>query len=303
MVVDMAENVKGYLGEKASLGPFIVDLAKTIRMVRSPFGLLKANWRRTSRKSTARRLAEKGANVWLEYKYGWKPLLKDIRDFARVAGAFMSAHQKYLDRSSPCYYRIMRTSSGSTPSPTMSDTAFSAYAHTLGKSTSNGCVRIKYAAPHLKAGVTSMLLDRQFGQISQLQRIIGALGLDGRGILETLWDIVPFSFVVDWFVNSKNFLVPSQLSRSYLTRVGLRRMGYSHLGEITFTAELWPMALWNCGYPVLNNYTDLISGDLGRVTVYTRSNGLPSGAGAIWTNKGLSISQVLTAAALVVQRL
>jgi len=119
--------------------------------------------------------------LWLEYRYGWSPLVKDIvdqlkainaqllrddltqRDYTRVSGKWLG------EKSSPSTTGVVKDGG--------SWTMETAYTHKV-----EARAYAKYRVS-LKSGVLNRLND--FGAFD---------------VPRALWEIVPYSFVVDWFV-------------------------------------------------------------------------------------------------------
>jgi len=114
------------------------------------------------------------ADSWLEYSYGWKPLLKDVHDMATATAELFIEHQN-----------VVRTAKGR--------------AQTEGQwSTKNRPVQNQVV-------YETHATDRIWVEVEVRYRIptsqinpINAFGLNNP--LEVAWELVPFSFVVDWFL-------------------------------------------------------------------------------------------------------
>jgi hypothetical protein len=113
-------------------------------------------------------------SVWLEYSYGWKPLLQDLHDAADVL-------QNPFYRGNP----VKGNSSSIVTIPVDYNPGGQ---RTVGTITQT--VRMQYGAT---VNVDNPNLD-----------MLNRAGLVNP--LSVLWEIVPFSFVVDWFTPIGNFL-------------------------------------------------------------------------------------------------
>lgn len=175
-------------------GVFLAELAETLHQIRHPAqalrkGLddyLRALKKRRKGSLAARRRALAG--TWLEYSFGWAPLVNDIRDGAKA----LAENFTYLSRASK---RISASGESKLGLPLVSfDT-------------------------HNGSGSIVSLLQRT-GQIAQV-RYIGAissdavspqymsaknLGLTFSDLAPTIWEVIPWSFVVDYFTNVQEII-------------------------------------------------------------------------------------------------
>jgi hypothetical protein len=124
------------------------------------------------------RVTDLVADTWLEYSYGWKPLLNDTRNLAQATA------QALIDRGSVLRYQTAKSESrlGTrlTRSPPGAYGTFNAY------SSIRVAIGVKFRIPS--------------GSIS----IVDSFGLSNP--LTIAWEVVPFSFVVDWFLPVGNAL-------------------------------------------------------------------------------------------------
>lgn len=124
------------------------------------------------------------ANAWLEGAFGWKPLLHDAEDLA-IALARMLNHTERTH---------IKAIAGSE------------------KVISHGSSQISFS--YLRANLVqtekceASVLFRGFlqaspykGTIAPLERMISLSGFDFRSFIPTMWELVPYSFLVDYFTN------------------------------------------------------------------------------------------------------
>lgn len=122
-------------------------------------------------------LPVQGANLWLEYHFGWEPLVKDI-------GSAIDLLQKPIN-DRPIVKRARTQKVLATPYSTTGFYGTEAYRSTHSMSwTATVGGKFRITNPNL------FLANR--------------LGLANP--LSVAWELVPFSFVVDWFVNVSEFL-------------------------------------------------------------------------------------------------
>jgi hypothetical protein len=176
-------------------GPtFLGEARETLRMLRKPAaGLQDAvkayadRLRNHKRQSSARGHDWKKdiGNLWLEHSFGWIPLIRDIED-ARAA------FNSLIDKDP----RVVRISVGdrdvinSTPTPTSSDFAgtpsYMSVLHTYARQDEQ-IVRYRGA---VRAQSTTTARDR-----------LARFGFTPSEFVPTAWELLPWSFLADYFVN------------------------------------------------------------------------------------------------------
>jgi len=131
---------------------------------------------------TASSLAKANSATWLEYRYGWVPLIGDCNTIIKDAHKIRERTKK----------RVLVARAGSSSSNVSSDTwrpgpddglsTSGSYSHSITRRASAG-VRYEVILPDVS---------------SSAARFAGTSASD---LPSTLWEIIPYSFVVDWFVN------------------------------------------------------------------------------------------------------
>jgi hypothetical protein len=122
------------------------------------------------------------ANQWLELQYGWKPLLQDIHGAFQAMSNLAVARQGFVARVAASGTATSRTRSTFTPW----DTSINAVGETVISQTS----RCK--------------MTLRFRIASPLQSFLHQTGFANP--INLGWEILPFSFVVDWFLPIGPFL-------------------------------------------------------------------------------------------------
>jgi hypothetical protein len=165
-------------------GTFFGELAETLRMLKSPAHALRKSidqYVATATKRAHRAIKSKRNHViqetYLEYSYGWKPLVSDINSIAD------------LIRGGPDSYRSVI--SGSSTTPTFVDTVRQQADASDGMTLfftkrSEASVYVRY-----KGAVSA-----DFEQPPSLAEFTG-FGLSN--FLPTVWELIPYSFLVDYF--------------------------------------------------------------------------------------------------------
>jgi hypothetical protein len=188
-VAHTAQRVAGALIslKKGRFGDFAKSLGITYTTRRAV--IYNRRWARAVKDDTARkvrydklyvkrgesRVTDLVADTWLEYSYGWKPLLKDVYDAAQATASVM------VERSKTMRYQTAKSRSQ--------------------KSTKTKVVN---APPTANIVETEWTSERYFAIGVNFRIPNGAIGItDAFGLsnpLTVAWELIPFSFVVDWFL-------------------------------------------------------------------------------------------------------
>lgn len=120
------------------------------------------------------------ATTWLELQYGWKPLLQDVHGAGRLLAERLS------DPSNVTYARATASASKHEVWPYVD--------YTFG-SVPNACTyRRKTTCKYIVAARAS----------NEVAQKLAVTGISNPALLA--WELVPFSFVVDWFLPVGNYL-------------------------------------------------------------------------------------------------
>ncbi len=308
----LSENLAVQLekGSKSDAMAFVTlaEAHKTWQMIRNPLSFLKPNWRRAVKKHPAKTLKEMGTSVWLGYRYGWTPLLGDVESFAKAVAQVSS--------TSPIPRLLERYSSGSESTEsqtnfggTISSRDFQSLVSTppANWSVSSGFHwYVKNRTIQTKIQLTCFAESPLRKLSTTLDQLLTATGATGtwRNIRDLCWEVLPFSFVIDWFVDFSSVWRPLNES-VIMTRSG-KRVGYSIKQTISDSYSAiagLPRGcskagtLWSGKSPVnLISPTIEISSE---ATRYVRSEGLPSNSTQIFKSKGLSVLRGLDGIALI----
>lgn len=272
----------------------LVDLftiSQTIGMVKNPFQLFKKLPRRLEGKPLSK-VHQRIAGSYLEYKFGWENLYRSV---AALAAVWSEArrHQAYLKETAGRYIPL----SASAVSEYAGSTLYQPVS--IGDALRGGvltlsCTRARQTARFslvVKRSVAASFLTR--GEL-----VMSRLGLNKRNVAEALWDVVPYSFVVDWFTHLNRVFKQPPISWSGRE---LRQVGSSFkrewFGKVTVRSQ---------AYTDLSGYTPATVVDLGEQVVqksYTRVDGFPSGTTSVGLFGNLNKTQLAEGIALIVQRL
>lgn len=170
-------------------GEILADLDQTVSMLRRPMkGAIDLVARMAKSKQrhlgkTAASAQRATANTWLEYRYGWKPLLMDADTIVGGATKMAASHKKRL---------VARASESQELNSTKSFSADGG--GTTWLKASGSCTLRNSVQAH--AGCLYEVVNR-----TTSEQLLAFFGLRPRDVPATLWEITPYSFVVDWFVN------------------------------------------------------------------------------------------------------
>ncbi len=182
----------------SSGGVIIGELAETLAMLRSPFHslrdgvrryydvveyrCLKAKIRGINQKSKTRVLNDIVASTWLETSFGWRPFFNDITDILYTLQA-LESHPVITQVSSKAEYIVADKPKDSV---ILMNDIYLRYAER--KQTSY--------TTYVKVG----LLPEVDG-ISFSDRAISMFGLDKQDFIPTIYNLIPYSWLVDYFSN------------------------------------------------------------------------------------------------------
>ncbi len=163
--------------EKAGWGSNVLQAGQTAEMIAGTTTNVLLAWRAFRKGKWAevrdrlglsrRHMSKRSANRWLEYQYGWLPLLGDIHSTAQILRDIVEVESKVKS--------VQRSKTYLVDDHYQKDPGFAD--HWTGS--------VKYRVG-LKVEVESTLLGAA-----------NSLGI--LNPLEIAWDVVPYSFIVDWF--------------------------------------------------------------------------------------------------------
>jgi len=263
----------------------IAQMSQTIRMFANPYGLLRGNWRRAAKKLSARQLSKAGANVWLETRYGWQNLYRDIRAVARVKRE-VQQHMQYLQQTEGAW-----VSTGSRQVDAY-DTPTTVSSQTNGSNTFRWDCNLYKRVANFSFDVYRHASARRFSEMDLIAQRLGT-----NDLLEAMWDALPFSFCVDWFFDISDIVARDPI---FWDQSRMRQMGYSVKES------------WECQYfidttvgPYNGQQSSSSIESLNQTVLskYERTSGFPQGTGTSGFFGGLNLIHLADGCALVAQKL
>jgi hypothetical protein len=208
---DLKVHLPVLLGEGRQTVSMLAQTARTL-------GRAYRNFRRGRFKQAARELgiptpSKTASNHWLAYQYGWMPLLSD------AAGAYRLLTQGLVDPTRGPRFSVKAKAS-------------------MGKSGTQTYVGIgspwggnsTYKLENKTTAHAGLLLEVTL-QAQGLQSV----GLGRYDPLTTAWELTPFSFVFDWFVDIGGFLESLSALEGYTVLAGYSSNSEAIVGDASFT--------------------------------------------------------------------
>lgn len=233
------------------------ELRETLSLIRHPLRSLGVVTQRYSRR---RHFNVPGSQAWLGYRYGIRPLMADIENYIKAA----TSHERQFTAK----YGTSRNADD------MVSTSFAqgSLTHNLVESYS-----VKYQ-------VKTYALARVLATLS------GSYGTTARDIPIAAWELVPYSFVLDWFYNIGDFLNAS-LPRS---DVNLLAAGfvvhYQKQGIRNVVSSTLPSGhSWIVNRPMTGQQVNKLEGwyrtpSLPKPTITSTNNEFENGLGLRWVD-------------------
>lgn len=259
-------------------GVILGELRETLRMIKNPASALRdsissylkeaTRLRRTSRMS-GRRLSKVLSNTYLEYVYGWRPLCQDIKSGADAYSALASKQETCFafGRATDRPYVIKTSTYG-------------------GKINTLAVDFMKERSSTFKATYKGVAASKLGIQTDAASRIMVLSGFNWEDFLPTAWELIPYSFVADYFTNISQLLNSAHgLSASWIWK--------SLAVESTYSVVIYPkLRDPGLGWRLINKYQNDATGQVD-LRDYSRGEAnlhLPTfqleipGVGFVWAN-------------------
>lgn len=199
---ELAAGISSILVSLAEADKTVAMLVKALKIVTKPLTTARQILRfsRQDLRDPVKRkkVFDTASDIWLEGRYGWRPLFYDYMSYAELAETPYNHRQTVRSTDIPHNY---------TGSPALVRDAV-LYGEL-------GCY-VDYTSEY-KAKV-------RYGQTADFTISSESIGfiknLGGLDPLGTVWDLIPYSFVVDWFLNLGDVLQATQAYALIDERVG-----------------------------------------------------------------------------------
>lgn len=193
----------GDVGNGLDLGVDLAEASQTKRMIKDVFKLvdLVRDFRRGRLPSDFSKLLKKAPSwqdLWLQYQYGWKPLVQDVYD------SFDALMHRRMYKSARLTSRARRREDWNL---TLANTPFT-----------GANARIKGWSKHR----ILMQLEYSIGN-TRAQQLSGYTSLNPASLA---WELLPYSFVVDWVYDIGGYL--RAMESAYLFGSGFLRGYYTY---------------------------------------------------------------------------
>jgi hypothetical protein len=252
---------------------------RTIDMVKNPLSAIRS----LKRTSTLKDITKAGSSAWLEYRFGWAQLKRDVFGFVKALDT-ARAHVKYLRETAGQERHISASQTD------VDTTPYGGYYIT----NPNGEIQVTRISRTARVHAYHVL-SRTYQYATVIDSYLSSVGCDR--IAEAVWDAIPWSFVVDWLVNLKKLMGDSStaLSREKLTRVG-QSIKTEWFAKLTTSVSY-------CLKGQSSQTKTHESAEQRIRTFYSRTPGLPTGEEDTGYFGSFSKTNIADGAALILQRL
>lgn len=205
-------------GSSESLAESAAEIDKTFAMVHQPLDavneFLAGVYKSASSRSrtgkvvgAAKAVVKLPAALWLQYRYGLKPLLSDVKN------AMKSLSREYRKEAQPVLKRYISFAQANALNGSVADASDGWLHYKENKRTSNEMI------------VKAIWYDRVKPNFWH------DIGLNPANVAGLAWELLPYSFVVDWFTNIGDVIYAN------MPRVGVESLGGTFV--ILDTREFW----------------------------------------------------------------
>lgn len=168
-------------------GVFLGELRETLQMIRNPARSLRRRLddylsdAKKRRRGSSKVKENVLAGLWLEHAFGWAPLLNDL-----------NTARDYLDRKQEQLAQALQpvTGSGTVQKASVVNTSNAVGSTTL----TAELQRVDITFVRYKGAVASRVASKRMIEYD-------AMGLSARSFVPTIWELVPWSFAIDYFSN------------------------------------------------------------------------------------------------------
>jgi hypothetical protein len=172
-------------------GVFLGELAEAVRMMKSPakalfdsvlYQYLPGAKRRKRKNKDPKKARKAIAELWLEHAFGWQPLIGDVKAGAETLSRLVNDFRP----SEGVQVTIQDTSDVFSP---------------IEGAGSQGNVSWRYNVSVVDEVTVRLKGAVRMAPQDTLRGNLDVLGLDWTSVIPTLWELIPMSFVTDYFSN------------------------------------------------------------------------------------------------------
>jgi len=187
--VDFASALKKYGKSDVQIGVFLAELRDTVNLFYRPWTVasLIAKHGVPSKIKTLKGAVSFVANNYMSYRYGWRPFLSDVKGFTNLSKRFdqLSA----VDGQTRKVMKVSRSVESSVSRSFVGDltTEYQCFSGTNAKSYTRTNTNFAYVQS-----------NPSYESMSVANKFAAFYGLSD--VASIAWELVPYSFVVDWFL-------------------------------------------------------------------------------------------------------
>jgi len=287
LVNQVGSQLDGRMTTGQNLFVDLAQLSQTVGMLKNPFNLKKLP--KLLRSKPLGELKRIAASGYLEYQFGWKPVWNDVLAL-RDAFTEVSKHIGYIRETVNKFVSLSARQSQTISNPSVG--TFRSVGSDTSLLMTPVCTAVK------RTYCFSLDLRRTEAALhwSYLDQMLNRLG--ARDLASALWDLVPYSFVVDWFTHVGDIW---KLQPIDWPKFDIRRMGYSTKTEwfVRFDYTSKARSDYDSVYTYANGQTESSLAQ----RVYERVAGFPPASATVGLFGNLNKTQIAEGVALIVQRL
>jgi hypothetical protein len=171
------------------------ELGETIRLIRNPAKALwegifsyHADVKKRLRRRRRRSKREIVQDTWLEYAFGWAPLVNDVKNGAEALAKLMTYRPEYQIVSAFATRKVPR-------SETIGNGSFGSLYNRVLHQTAIEETTVRYKGS---------IMVNNHDAISRPN--LRLFGITWQDVVPAVWELIPYSFLVDYFLNIGNIL-------------------------------------------------------------------------------------------------